>query len=818
MDLQRAGLIPEPFFGTNTWKLQKLESMHVFYGRKFIYEKRPGTEPVLVMEGVDTLAEVFLNGEKIYDCDNMFLTHRISIPKVLEGENELVIHILPVCIEVRKSPSSVYERACSGGTNREALRIRKSASMFGWDIMPRLVSAGIWRPVYIEYQPLERLEQTYLMTVDMDTELKTARMILYYDTEIMDDDISKYRIKVEGKCGDSTFCAQKRLWFKSGYLWFNIEDAHFWWPRGYGKPELYDVKVYLLKSETASDRTEMKVSEGDIFDRLFGELPAGTQGIHCDSTPRIDFISKEGENKSEEKYASGTVNNNDMLVICDTKEFRTGIRTVKLERTSLTDTEHNGQFRFLVNDREIFILGTNFVPIDAFPSRSRERLPKVMELLWDSNCNTIRVWGGGVYEDDYLYDKCDEMGILVWQDFMMACGIYPNDEAFCQVMHKEATQIIRRLRQHPSIMLWAGDNECDSTSIGGAFAHKPNRNRITRVVIKDAADFEDPVRPYLPSSPYIDELAEQQPTQRYLSENHLWGARDYFKTSYYRDAPCHFASEIGYHGCVSKSSMEKFLAPEDMWPWQDNPAWIAHAAGEAVDSKYNYRIGLMAKQIRELFGSIPEHLEDFSIASQISQAEAKKFFIENFRLSRPYKTGIIWWKLIDGWPQFSDAVVDYYFDKKLAYHYISTSQKSVLITFREPAGWMMRLTAINDTEEIKQAKVCVYEYDGKHALEAAKENAAGTEGENTDEGDRTKNTEIKCADYGKLILEKNFALKTGYTELTSLSYSFGEKKIYVITWETDGETHVNHYLTGNPPFDLQVYQQFLKEVYRHDIH
>lgn len=721
LDLYREGLIKDPFFDTNVWDMQKLENRHVFYGRSFSYTAKEGMDPFLVFEGLDTLAEVYLNGEQIAFCDNMYLTHRIPVPHIKEGENELVVHILPVCIEARKSSSSAYERA--GKYNFETLRIRKAASMFGWDIMPRLVSAGIWRPVYVEYRPTEYLEQTYLMTIDMDVQKETARMILYYDTFITDDDISKYRIRIEMSKDGQSFSQEERLWFKSGYLWFNLENVSFWWPRGYGEPVLYDVKVTLWKKESADEDSSM---------------------------------------------------------LLDSKSFRTGIRSVKLERTSTTDEKHNGQFRFLVNGKEIFVLGTNFVPIDAYHSRDRERLPKVMDLLWESGCNAIRIWGGGVYEDDYLYDRCDEQGILIWQDFMMACAIHPNDAEFCDVMSKEATQMIRRLRQHPSVLVWAGDNECDSTSIGGAFQHKPNRNRITRTVLQDAADFEDPVRPYLPSSPYIDEVAEKDATQRYLSENHLWGSRDYFKTSYYKDAPCNFASEIGYHGCVSKASMEKFLAPEHMWPWQDNAAWIAHAACPEKDGKYTYRIGLMAKQIRELFGSIPENLEDFILASQISQAEAKKFFIENFRLGRPHRTGIIWWNLIDGWPQFSDAVVDYYFHKKLAYEYICISQKPLLITFREPAGWQIRLTAANDTGHKKQVHVRLWDY----------------------------------SDGNQLLWEKDCCLEEGYTELTSVPYSFGEKKLYVIEWTDGKETVRNHFLAGNPPYDLEEYRKFLQDVYQ----
>jgi beta-mannosidase len=374
------------------------------------------------------------------------------------------------------------------------------------------------------------------------------------------------------------------------------------------------------------------------------------------------------------------------------------------------------------------------------------------------------------------------MGVMVWQDFAMACATYPTDGEFQAVMRGEATQIVRSLRQHPSIILWAGDNECDAMipSADGV-KRNPNNNRITREVLPDVVAFEDPARPYLPSSPYVDEDANKLP-HVFLPENHLWGPRDYFKSDFYKSSLCNFASEIGYHGCPSVESMKKFLSPEALWPWQGNGEWQTHAASPEIgeDGIYNYRIELMAKQIYELFGVIPGELDDYVLASQISQAEAKKFFIELFRTGQPKRSGIIWWNLIDGWPQFSDAVVDYFYCKKLAYHYIKQSQQPLLLTFTEPRDWRLRLAAANNSGKTLDFAYTVTDYEASETVLTGADS---------------------CSD-GQVY------------ELGSLPYSQGEKKIYVINWECEGCSGRNHYLSGNPPFELDRYRAFLSDVYR----
>jgi beta-mannosidase len=354
----------------------------------------------------------------------------------------------------------------------------------------------------------------------------------------------------------------------------------------------------------------------------------------------------------------------------DSAQFRHGVRTVELERTSITGPKGEGEFCFRVNGEKIFIKGSNHVPADAYHSRDVERIPRIIDLAVECGCNMLRCWGGNVYENDLFYDLCDEKGLLIWQDFGMGCAVYPQDEEFQRALAHEAGIVVRRLRGHACIALWAGDNECDLVpSWFGDTSYNPNTNLLTRVVLPRVLQAEDPKRAFLPSSPYMDEVAFRA-GQTFLPEEHLWGPRDYFRSDYYKNSLCHFASEIGYHGCPSPDSIRKFISPENLWP-NDNAEWLLHSTCAVPELGVGEgRITLMNNQIREMFGTVPDNLEDYAFASQCVQAEAKKFFIELFRTQKWRRTGILWWNLIDGWPQFSDAVVDYYFGKKLAFDYI----------------------------------------------------------------------------------------------------------------------------------------------------
>lgn len=717
LDLMREGRLHDLYFSTNTLDAQKLEDVHVWY---FCTLKVTDSKQYLHFEGIDTFSDIYVNGKLVASTDNMFLPCDVRADWHV-GTNEVVVYIKPAMLMARQHdlPAACY----SLHYNYSSLYIRKAAHMFGWDIMPRIVSAGIWKDVSLRQDCVDKIKEVYLVTNKVEiNENGSARAQLrcFMNFELNGTIAQEYSVKLEGCCGESCFSKTERIWHTSHAFGFDVEDCRLWWPRNAGEQNLYDITVTLL---------------------------------HGDE-------------------------------VCDSYQFKAGIRTMELLRTDVTDEEGNGDFCFVVNGKRIFVLGTNWVPLDAFHSNDINRLDRAMEMIEDIGCNMIRCWGGNVYESDDFFNYCDAQGIMVWQDFGMGCGVYPNEKLFEEKLEEEAVYQIKRLRNHASLALWAGDNECDYAYEWRGLKSDPNQNTLTRRVLKHAVELHDYSRAFLPSSPYVSMAAHKG--EGIIPENHLWGPRDYFKGNFYKNTFCHFASEIGYHGFPSPKSLEKFLKEPKKIFKEDGSAtdeYLVHAAGMELDvnAPYAYRIRIAHNQVVTLFGSAEENFEDFVRQSQISQAEAKKYFIEKFRIGKGKRTGIIWWNLLDGWPQVSDAIVDYYFTKKIAYHYIKRSQEPVCLMFDEPSDGSIRLVGVNDLpKEVQFAyrvkKIC------------------------TD----------KAAEAVVVLSGSTTIVADGVATIEALPIAEGEKEFYLIEWERNGQSFKNHFFTNIIDIDYQQYMDALR--------
>ncbi len=698
LDLQAHGIIPDPFFGLNMLDVRWAERCHIWYARTFAGVE--GARVELVFAGIDTFAEIFLNGELLGGADNALIPHVFDVTGKLRAENELLVHIRPVAEAVAAMPASP-DVGC-WAFNGEMPYARKAAHSFGWDIMPRAVSAGLWRPVSLRVRPAERIEDLYLTTERLDADGAVAAL--------------RWRaaagegctLRVEGRCAAHAFAAEFPAADAAGT--FAIADPQRWWPYGYGEPNLYQVTATLRRGEA----------------------------------------------------------------VLDTRRFAFGIRTVELARSeALVDGE--GDFCFVVNGVRIYARGTNWVPLDAYHSRDLSRLDAALALASACHCNMIRCWGGNVYEHDRFYDYCDAHGILVWQDFAMACATYPQDAAFQARLAAEARAVVRRLRQHPCLAVWVGDNEGD-WAYDWFSQGDPNRNVLTRETLPAVLADEDPRRPYLPSSPYLNPTIREVGEDA-LVENHRWGPRDYYKSPFYLTTRARFISEIGYHGCPAPPSLRRFLSPEKVWPYQGNAEWQLHGTDPVMDGTFADRVELMARQIRALFGEAPEALYPYALASQIVQAEAKKFFIERFRAEKGRRTGLLWWNLLDGWPQCSDAVVDYYFARKLAFDYITRAQQPLALLLREPEAGMRQLVAANDTRRDLPVTYRVSDLDTGAALIAG--------------------TATIPAD--SLLPLAAFPADDAH-------------RFYLIDWHSPLGPGRNHYLAGLPPFEFARYRGWLEKV------
>jgi len=723
LDLLASGIIKNPEVGNTINDLRKWEAYQWWYSRSFITPQFTVGERVeIVFEGLDCFGTIWINHQLVGKTDNMLIDHRFDITDLLspEGNNTLYIRIDPVVAESQKYINGVI------GARKffrvEQVHVRKAPHMYGWDIMPRLISAGLWRDVNLEIKKPARLEQVYWMTDVVDVPQRKAQILL--DWQFSTD----YAI-IEGLSMEVSLKNGSRILFENSYPLYNhcsrqviaVENVDFWWPKGYGDPVLYDATVRLV---------------------------------------------------------------DDKKNVLDERKQKIGIRTAELIYTDITTKEKPGEFVFKINGEKIFVRGTNWVPLDAFHSRDKNHLNAAFQMVTDLNCNMIRCWGGNVYEDHGFFDLCDENGIMVWQDFAFAGTVYPQDNKFAEKVRNEAINVVLQLRTHPSLVLWCGNNEID-ISIGWIFSKpiNPALDMISRKVLPGVIWEYDPIRTYLPSSPYCsEELFRQGNNISLMPQVHLWGPRGYYKTPFYTDVNAHFVAEIGYHGCPNRSSLERMFDPEFVYPWTKGWEWNDQWQTKAVSCHPNStltidRNNLMIRQVYALFGDSIKDLDKFIFASQVVQAEAMKFFVELWRMDKFRKTGIIWWNLRDGWPIISDAVVDYYNSKKLAYYYIKQVQHDACVMIGDAKAGKHPVVAVNDTREVKSGKVVV-----------------------------------RDADTGNTLFSESFDIPVNGKTVIGNILQPPMQSMWLIDYTIGEDKYSNHYLAGEAPFKLEDYQRWYKKL------
>ena len=693
LDLHRAGIEPEPFFGENEYAFHKYETWSWRFSREFILDETAGSRCELVFEGLNCIADIYLDGDRLGHFENALIPHVLVLTgsRCAAGRHRIEVHIHSAVLWAREKDFPVNVSVSYIGY--EYTRLRMPPHSFGWDIMPRFLSAGIWRDVYIRSVPSARITQTYLAAQRADADSST--LIYKYRFEAADPDLSHYRLRVSL---DDRVCLELKPYFTAGEQRFDFAHPRLWWPRGYGEPE-----TYILKTE----------------------------------------LIKDG-------------------VVLDTRTETVGIRVIQIDHRMEPGDE--GEFLVRVNGTPILIKGSNWVPLDAFHSRDPLRLQKALELFEECGCNALRLWGGNVYETKDLFEFCDRHGILVWHDFAMGCAVYPQDEEMRAALYEEAVTVIRMHRNHPCILLWAGDNEVDEAYQWKGYGPLSNRyNALTREILPRAVRENDPLRMFLPSSPFLtgDMRREDAP------EQHCWGPRAYYKDDYYRLTKAHFISECGYHGCPCVSSLRSFIPENELSVDMSGGAWTAHNSDYALLTQRGYdRNLLMRDQVELMFGSVPEDLDEFVFLSQFAQAEAMKFFVEQTRLKKWRRTGIIWWNMLDGWPQISDAVVDWYFEKKRAFHAIRRVQQPISVIADEVNGWHQDFYLCNDS----RLDACVH-------------------------------VRIYDADTGEVILETDAHSPANQNVLLgSVRTMVSRKRLLLLEWTADGMLYKNHYLCGYPAF------------------
>ncbi|KNY26868.1 beta-mannosidase [Pseudobacteroides cellulosolvens] len=620
-DLLSAGKIEDPFYRENEDSVYKLSCFDYEYSREFTVTKSILEYDFLKLkcEGLDTIAEISVNGKKIAETENMHRSYEFDIKKILaEGVNTInILFKSPVTyLEERKKVKPIW----SNFSDTSFAYLRKAHYMFGWDWSPALPDMGIWRSIYIEGFNKQRIDEVYVTqkheqgNVTLDIRLK-----LDLD-DGMDYGISLTVCSPQGDKIEKSITMYKR----EEHVLIEIPDPLLWWPNGCGEQNLYNIEVVLSK----------------------------------------------GENR------------------LDSKSLRIGLRTMTINQK---DDEWGRSFAYEINGIEIFAKGANFVPMDNILARcSRERTERLIKSCVDANFNSIRVWGGAYYPEDYFFDLCDEYGLIVWQDLMFACGVYDFFGKFKEEVIAEVVCNMKRIRHHASLGLWCGNNEMEQGWSEWDMKESEERKQYYidqfEVVLPQVAKDTDPNTFYWLASPSSFGGFDRPNDENYgdMHDWTVWHSREPF--SYYRKRFPRFMSEFGLQSFPCRKTIESFTLPED----RNIFSYIMekHQKCGTGNEKIMYYISQNFRY--------PNSFDSLLYLSQLVQTEGIRYGVEHWRRNRGRCMGAIYWQLNDCWPVASWASIDS-FGRWKALHYAAKRFYSRVLASACEDGTSVSLHITNDT-------------------------------------------------------------------------------------------------------------------------
>ena len=589
------GKIEDPFYRDNEYQTRELFWKDYEFIRKFEVEEKLLSEEkiLLVCEGLDTLADVYINDTKVLAADNMHRTWKVPVKSVLvRGTNRIRIKFGSVLKFIENYPyrenREIRYVPCGAMKGNEL--IRKAHSMFGWDWGPQLIDAGIFRDIYLEAYSGAKLDDVHIRQ-----EHEAERVWLDVQTKLdgAAEDGARIRVSVEGEINTEIPADG------DGRARLLLEHPKKWWPNGYGEQNLYTVTVELL-AEDGSVR---------------------------------DVVKK-----------------------------RIGIRTLTISQ----EKDRWGQeFAFIVNGVKIFAKGGNYIPEDCCYTRiTKERQEYLVRSCVRANFNCLRVWGGGYYPSDALYDLCDKYGLIVWQDLMYACNVYDVTDAFAENIRQETLDNVRRLRHHACLGLWCGNNEIESAwDHWGDFQKETPYLRADYVkqfeqILPHAVREADPDTFYWPSSPSSGGCFDE-PDSEDRGDTHYWDVWHGQKPfSDYRKYFFRFCSEFGFQSFPSYKTVESFTEEEDRNIF--SKVMESHQKNDAANGKMLY---YLSENFR-----YPKDFKSLLYVTQILQAMAIKSGVEHWRRNRGRCMGTLYWQVNDNWPVASWASIDY-FGRWKALHY-----------------------------------------------------------------------------------------------------------------------------------------------------
>ena len=640
-----AGRIPDPYYDRNESACAWMEEREWWYRLTFnapAEAAAAGERLQLVFEGLDTFATVYLNGEEIGEHHNMFRPAAFDVTSRLRlGQpNVLAVRFDPPLQRISGKTLSAW------GRNPERTAMRKAQFGYGWDWGPRLPTIGIWRRVVIRRDRRATLVGVHFTTLDITRAGDRAVVAVRVEAQCVGAPSPlAASVQLTSPTGDSVTVSEVSLEGDGPALeataYLTVDRPKLWWTHDLGEPALYDLTVTLRDADT--------------------------------------LLAEERR--------------------------RVGIRTLVLDQSPDPAERGTRFFRFILNGVPIFARGADWIPCDSFVGAiGPERYTALLEIAREGNMNMLRIWGGGIYEHDHFYGECDRLGILVWQDFMFACAMYPEDDPdFIAEVDAEARYQVRRLRAHPSLALWCGNNEnqwLHDTRYWNLAELPPYGALYYDTILPRAVADLDGQTPYWPGSPFggNDHNSREQgnvhnwevwhgnfprrfgePPRREPTPENVSFLR-------YAEDMGRFISEFGMHAAPVAETLRRAIPSDQLYHHSPSMDW------HNKDNPKNKGDDLMLSTT-----GLPDSLEQYITFSQIAQAEGLKFGVEHFRRRKPHCSGTLVWQLDDCWPVLSWSVLDCYGFGKAGYYYLRRAYAPVLASFKASGDGALELWVTNDT-------------------------------------------------------------------------------------------------------------------------
>lgn len=590
-------LIEDPYWRCNEYAVRELMANEYLYKRSFTVteEDLEFSRAELVCDGLDTIATICINGCLVAETRDMHRTYRFPVREYLQkGRNRIEVLFHSPLDFVRKEDEENDIFYASTGCIHGNAALRKAHYMFGWDWGPQLPDMGIFRDIAIEYFSEAKIQDVHIRQEHEGS----GRVGLKFEIKISQLSLNEERLE------------NRQTWFTET----EITD-----PEG------------RLESRTVRNSGEWQYEETIPEPRIWWPNGLGEHPLYRVNIRLLD--------------EAGTCH--------DAYGCRIGLRTVTV---STDKNKYGNEFAITVNGIRIFTMGANYIPEDNILTRvSKERTARLIKDCAAANFNCLRVWGGGYYPDNYFYDKCDEEGILIWQDLMFGCNVYALNDTFEEDIVEETKDNVRRLRHHACLALWCGNNEMEwgwadewARLKGHHPRYKADYTKIFEYILPRAIRACDDTTFFWPSSPSSGG-AFDNPNATNRGDQHYWEVWHSGKPfTEYGDFS--FCSEYGFQSFPHSKTIASFTLPEDrnifsrvMESHQKNPA----ANGKILNYIADYFL-------------YPKDTDSLAYISQILQLKAIEYGVEHWRRKRGQCMGSLYWQLNDCWPVASWASIDYY--------------------------------------------------------------------------------------------------------------------------------------------------------------